>query len=227
MWHSGSRAHELSSCGAQAPERAGSVVAAHGLSSCDARAPEHTGSVVVAHGLSSCDVWAPEHAGSIVVAHGLSSCGTWALECTDSVDLACRLSCPVACGILVPQPGIKPMSPALEGGFLITGPPGESQEYFLHMRKLRLREVKRLGQGHPTSQQQGGLEFGFSFSTSSTLSRAPQLPVLFHVYSINNTRKLARNPGLPRNILVYSFCPSLIITITPFYSQQCLGLSDD
>ena len=30
------------------------------------------------------------------------------------------------CGILVPRPGIKPMSPALEGRFLITGPPGES-----------------------------------------------------------------------------------------------------
>ena len=26
-------------------------------------------------------------------------------------------------GILVPQPGIEPTSPALEGGFLTTGPP--------------------------------------------------------------------------------------------------------
>ena len=30
---------------------------------------------------------------------------------------------PMAHGILVPQPGIKPTSPALEGGFLTTGPP--------------------------------------------------------------------------------------------------------
>ena len=36
------------------------------------------------------------------------------------------LSCPTACGILAPQPGIKPMSPALEGGFLTSGPPGKS-----------------------------------------------------------------------------------------------------
>ena len=36
------------------------------------------------------------------------------------------LSCPVACGILVPQPGIEPASPALEGGFFTTGPPGKS-----------------------------------------------------------------------------------------------------
>ena len=36
------------------------------------------------------------------------------------------LSCPAACGILLPPPGIKPSSPALEGGFLTTGPPGKS-----------------------------------------------------------------------------------------------------
>ena len=34
----------------------------------------------------------------------------------------------MACGILVPGPGIKPMSPALQGGFLTTGPPGKFQE---------------------------------------------------------------------------------------------------
>ena len=31
-----------------------------------------------------------------------------------------------ACGILAPQSGIKPMSPALEGEVLLTGPPGKS-----------------------------------------------------------------------------------------------------
>ena len=31
--------------------------------------------------------------------------------------MACRLSCPIAYSILVPQPGIEPLSPALEGGF--------------------------------------------------------------------------------------------------------------
>jgi len=37
-----------------------------------------------------------------------------------------RLSCEL--GILIPQPGIEPMSPALKGEFLTTEPPGESQE---------------------------------------------------------------------------------------------------
>ena len=36
------------------------------------------------------------------------------------------LSCPAACGVLVPQPGIKTASPALEVEFLTTGPGGKS-----------------------------------------------------------------------------------------------------
>ena len=52
--------------------------------------------------------------------------GVWAPECVDSVVEAHRLSCPVACGILIPGPGIEPMSPALAGRFLTTGPPGKS-----------------------------------------------------------------------------------------------------
>ena len=41
-----------------------------------------------------------------------------------SVVAALWLSCPMACGILVPWPGITPTSPALQGGFLTPGPPG-------------------------------------------------------------------------------------------------------
>ena len=56
------------------------------------------------------------------------SCGTQDLQLwhAGSVVVALGLSCPVACGILVPRPGIEPTSPALEGGFLTTGPPGKS-----------------------------------------------------------------------------------------------------
>ena len=35
-------------------------------------------------------------------------------------------SCPMACGILVPQPGIKLVSPQLQSRFLTTGPLGKS-----------------------------------------------------------------------------------------------------
>ena len=59
-------------------------------------------------------------------------------HCSAQVSLVvvCGLTCPTACGILVPQPGIEPMSPALEGGFLTTGPPGKSQNNVLLIRKL-------------------------------------------------------------------------------------------
>ena len=50
------------------------------------------------------------HAGWVVVGHGL-------------IHSAIR-------GILVPQPGIEPTSPALQGGFLATGPPGNSLGIF-------------------------------------------------------------------------------------------------
>ena len=54
-----------------------------------------------------CGLWALEHAGSVAGAHGVS-----------------RL---VTCGNLIPRWGIKPASPALQGGFLTMGPSGKSQ----------------------------------------------------------------------------------------------------
>ena len=56
----------------------------------------------------------------------LSSCGARAPEHSDSVVVARGRSCPAACGILVPRPGIEPESPVLEGRFLTTGLPGKS-----------------------------------------------------------------------------------------------------
>ena len=53
------------------------------------------------------------HAGSFVVMHG-------------SVVVLYRLRCPRACGILVPWPGIKPTSSALQGRLLTTGSPRKS-----------------------------------------------------------------------------------------------------
>ena len=76
--------------------------------------------VVCGFSLSSCCAW-----GSGV--HGLCSCGMQVLlRRTSSLVAAHWLSCPVAFGILVPQPGIEPTSPALEGRFFTTGSPGKS-----------------------------------------------------------------------------------------------------
>ena len=70
----------------------------------------------------------------LVAAHGvfIAACSllTWAqsfsLVVVWALEQARVLSCPVAYGILVPQPGIEPESPELEGGVLTTGPPGKS-----------------------------------------------------------------------------------------------------
>ena len=51
---------------------------------------------------------------------GLSSCGTWAYSLPSMWDL--------------PGPGIKPVSPALAGIFLSTGPPGKSHMTLLPYR---------------------------------------------------------------------------------------------
>ena len=45
------------------------------------------------------------------------------------------LSCPEACGIIVPPPGIEFESPALKGGSLTTGPPRKSPKYILFISK--------------------------------------------------------------------------------------------
>lgn len=58
------------------------------------------------------------------------------------------LSCPVPCGILVPRPGIEPMSCAPEDRFLTVGPPGKSLQ--ISYEKKNCRKVY-LGQGKKKS----------------------------------------------------------------------------
>ena len=66
--------------------------------------------------------------GLFVVVCGLSLVAVWWLLLLwhmDSPVVAHRLSCSEASGTLVPWPRIEPMSSALEGGFLTTGPLGK------------------------------------------------------------------------------------------------------
>ena len=63
--------------------------------------------------------------------HGLS-----AYSVCVSLVVAYGLSCPMTCGILVLWPGVEPMSPALEGTFLATGPPGQSLFFFFQVLLL-------------------------------------------------------------------------------------------
>ena len=89
----------------------------HGLFSiCSEQGLLFSCSVRASHcsGFSGCRVQALGHT-------GFSSCSSQALEH--------RLSCPMACKIIVSGPEIEPMPPALAGGFLTTGPPGKSLDH--------------------------------------------------------------------------------------------------
>ena len=66
-------------------------------------------------GLSCCRARALGMRASVVVAHGLSSCGSWALECRLS---SCGAWTQPLCSMWdLPRLGLKPVSPALAGGF--------------------------------------------------------------------------------------------------------------
>ena len=81
--------------------------------------------VVVRVGFSYCETWTLEHQGSVAAP-------MWALVAAPG------LSCSAANGILIPQPGIEPASPALESGVLTTEPPGKSPDWAFLMILLHV-----------------------------------------------------------------------------------------
>ena len=85
-------------------------------------------------GFSCCGARALGTWASVVVARRLGSCGSWALERRLS---SCDTRAQLLRGMWdLPGPGIKPMSPALAGGFLTTAPPGKSLSPFLYYFKF-------------------------------------------------------------------------------------------
>ena len=72
--------------------------------------------MVAARGLfSSCCKWGPPFSCAVQAPRGggFSCCRARALECAGSVVVARGLSCPTACGVLDPGPGVKPVYLAL------------------------------------------------------------------------------------------------------------------
>ena len=75
-----------------------------------------TGSSLLHVVFSSCGAQASHAVAPLTVEHRLSSCGARAYLPCRRWDL--------------PGPGIEPVSPALQGGFLTTGPPGKPHSSF-------------------------------------------------------------------------------------------------
>ena len=140
----GSHCGGFSCCGAQAP---GCV----GFSGCGSWDPEHRPFSCGARAQLPRSTWAPPRPGielmSPVSVRWILYQGAtreaqtffkiyFLLWCILSLFLFIYWPHHVACGILVPQPGIEPMSPAvepaspaLESRFLTTGPPGKSSHH--------------------------------------------------------------------------------------------------
>ena len=80
-------------------------------------------------GFSYCRAWALGMGTSAVAVLWLSSCSSWALECwLSSYDAQTWL---LHSMWDLSGPGIKPVSPAIAGGFFTTEPPGKSQNVIL------------------------------------------------------------------------------------------------
>ena len=96
----------------------------------------HKNGIYLCHSPGICRIIFPsqdfkKHLFNLVVS-GLSF-SIWGLHwCAGSAVAVCGLSCPAASGILVPWPGIKPVSPAFQGRLLTTAPP----EKFLRILNL-------------------------------------------------------------------------------------------
>ena len=102
------------------------------------------------------------HAGSFVTMHRLTSCG--------NVE-ACQFICSGAYGISAPPPGMEPVPPALQGRFLTSGPPGNSQiELFLFVFFEKMCKVT----GSPGRYEEGFL----GGKPRMTLKRRSRMSVL-------------------------------------------------
>ena len=86
-------------------------------------APSH--SVMTSYPWGRASPISPAHSHSVA---SFRLCWVFAVVHGLSFLVAHELSCPAACGILVPQPGIEPLSPALGGRFSTAGPPGKSPQ---------------------------------------------------------------------------------------------------
>ena len=111
-----------------------------------------------------------QQVGSFAEVRGLlSSCGAQSPEPRDSVVGARGLSCAMACGILVPRPGIKRTEPhVLEGRFLTTRSPGKflmnlKRYHFYGLGQERLLCVLALGLPNLIQSQGDFLSRVFTF----------------------------------------------------------------
>ena len=90
--------------------------------------PRQAPVAIVVRGFSSCGVRA-----AVVATQSLSGCGLWTPERAGSVVAELRLSCPDATSDFNSPTRDRTHVPALQGGFLTTGPAGKPLKPLLNL----------------------------------------------------------------------------------------------
>ena len=135
-------------------------------------------------------------------------CGARAPEWMGSVVVAHRLSSSVACGILVPQPGMHPSLPALEGGVLTTGPPGNSPSmgFFFRWKLIMCWEEVAIALKRGWSQLEVERQFhleGTVYMKTGTCESLCLGMTGYHWIEQKNYHHWERESGEKRKLLTY------------------------
>ena len=159
--------------------------------------------LVAALGLS---LVAASRAYSPVAACGLQSVGS-------IVVVHNGLSCPISWRIPVPRPGIEPVSPALEGRFLTTGPPGKSLELF-SMESFTLAEEDAIGASdysHPLDGNRSRVSYTLGFGQDYTSPPTGEKSDVIYIYTWGFTTLCVQNKQFFRYwacLIILASCPA-------------------
>ena len=131
------------------------------------------------------------------------------------------------CGILVHRPGIKPTSPASEGRFLTTAPPGKSRTFCISNPNHHERGSGWFNwslsflMGKTASIQ--SLSFVTSQPTDRLLSGLIAQSVVFRVWELQNQKLWSLLPkGLPRGTFFYMRYRRVLLELCYWYDLQLI-----
>ena len=118
--------------------------------------------------------------------------------------------CLVACGILVPPPGIEPLSSALQSGFLTTGPSGKSP-VISTLSRLGKSKARRLVSGRDSSRVE--ISCNLTVCSPYFMSQGAHLCSSWsHIFFISQSRKLWLALSVVRGRMMV--CPRRLPSLT-------------
>ena len=126
-----------------------------------------------------------------------------------SVVVACRLSCPVACGILTLQPGIKSMPPAVEAWSLNHWTTRDDQWYFSIDAKIVFNKIQ-----HQFIIQSLS-EIGSEGYVLNMVKGSPKANILFNQETLEDQEQGKNRPSTP----LFYIVPEILANTTRQINQ--------